>query len=59
MYGEAKENKSEHMRFEVLTAVKMSMLVFWVVTQCRLVCRYRSFGKKKGNTLPPSSGMKM
>jgi hypothetical protein len=25
------------MRLEVLTAVKMSMVVFWVVTQCGLV----------------------
>jgi hypothetical protein len=24
------------MRFEVITAVKMSILVFWVVTPCRL-----------------------
>jgi hypothetical protein len=28
------------MRFEVLTAVKMWMLVFWVVTPCGLVGRY-------------------
>jgi hypothetical protein len=27
----------EKVRFEVLTAVKMSMLVFWVVTPCGLV----------------------
>jgi hypothetical protein len=32
------------MRFEVLTAVKMSMLVFWVVTPCELVDRHQRFG---------------
>jgi hypothetical protein len=31
--------KSKRMRFEVLTEVKMSMLVFWVVTQCELVAQ--------------------
>jgi hypothetical protein len=31
-------------RFEVLTAVKISILVFWVVTSCGLVGRYRHFG---------------
>jgi hypothetical protein len=31
-------------RFEVTTAVKMSMLIFWVVTPCGLVGRYQSFG---------------
>jgi hypothetical protein len=34
-----------HVRFEVLTAVKMSMLVFWVVTPCGLVRRYQRFGE--------------
>jgi hypothetical protein len=29
-----------YVRFEALTAVKMSMLVFWVVTPCGLVGRY-------------------
>jgi hypothetical protein len=33
------------MRFEVLTAVKMSMLVFWVVTMCGLVGRYQRLGE--------------
>jgi hypothetical protein len=32
------------MGFEVLTAVKTSMLVFWVVTPCRPVGRYQRFG---------------
>jgi hypothetical protein len=31
-------------RFEVLTAVKMSMLLFCFITPCRLVGRYHSFG---------------
>jgi hypothetical protein len=34
-----------HFRFEVLTAVKMSMLFFWVVTPCGLVGRYQRFGE--------------
>jgi hypothetical protein len=34
-------NVPSYISFEVLTAVKMSMLVFWVVTQCR---RYQHFG---------------
>jgi hypothetical protein len=34
------------MRFEVLTAVNMSILVFWVVTPCGLSGRYQSFGGK-------------
>jgi hypothetical protein len=33
------------MRCDVLTAVNMSMLVFWVVTPCRLLGRYQRFGK--------------
>jgi hypothetical protein len=31
-------------RSEVLTAVKMSMLVFWVVKLCGLIGRYERFG---------------
>jgi hypothetical protein len=31
-------------KFEVLTAVKVSMFVFWVITSCGLVRRYESFG---------------
>jgi hypothetical protein len=31
------------MIFEVLTAVKVSTLVFWVVTPCGLVDRYQHF----------------
>jgi hypothetical protein len=38
--------KSNDLRFEVLTAVKMSMLVFWVVTLCGLVGRYQRFGEQ-------------
>jgi hypothetical protein len=33
-----------HIRFEVLTAVKMSILVFWDVTPRRLVGGYHRFG---------------
>jgi hypothetical protein len=32
------------MRFEVLAAVKVSMLVFWLVAPCGLVGRYQLFG---------------
>jgi uncharacterized membrane protein YqjE len=33
------------MTFEVLTVVKMTMLVIWVVTPCGLVGRYQRFGQ--------------
>jgi hypothetical protein len=33
------------MRFEVLTEVKISILIFWVVTQCGLVNRNQRFGR--------------
>jgi hypothetical protein len=32
------------MRFEVLTVVKTSVLVFWVVTLCGLAYRYQHLG---------------
>jgi hypothetical protein len=31
-------------RFEVLTAVKMSVLLFWVMMLCGIVGRYQCFG---------------
>jgi hypothetical protein len=31
--------------FEVLTTVKMTMLLYWAVTPCRLIGRYQSFGE--------------
>jgi hypothetical protein len=31
------------MRFEVLTAVRMSVLAFWVAVPCRLEDRYQRF----------------
>jgi hypothetical protein len=34
------------MRFDVLTAVKMSMLVLWITESCGLVRRYQCFGGK-------------
>jgi hypothetical protein len=34
------------MRFEVCTAIKMSIVVFWVVTACGLVGGYQRFEKK-------------
>jgi hypothetical protein len=35
-------------RYEVLTAVKLKMLIFWVVTPCVRVGRYRRFGEIYG-----------
>jgi hypothetical protein len=40
------------MRFQVLTAVKISGLVIWVVMPCGLVVLWR-------NILPPSFGLKV
>jgi hypothetical protein len=42
-YGNTKGQQKE-VRFEVLTAMKVSMLVFWVVSPCGLIGRYQSFG---------------
>jgi hypothetical protein len=36
--------ESRQIRSGVLTAVKMSMLVFWIVMLCELVGRYQRFG---------------
>jgi hypothetical protein len=36
--------QKSNVRFVVLTAVKMSVLFFWIVTLCGLVCTY-SFGE--------------
>jgi hypothetical protein len=33
------------MRHEILMAVKVSMLTFWVVTPCELIVRYKRFGR--------------
>jgi hypothetical protein len=33
------------MIFGVLTAVRITIMLFWVVTPCRLVGRYESFGE--------------
>jgi hypothetical protein len=35
---------TNEMWFEVLMAVKMLMLVFWVVIPCRLICRHQCYG---------------
>jgi hypothetical protein len=37
-------NEKFIMKVEVLMVVKMSILVFWVVTLCGLVHRYQHFG---------------
>jgi hypothetical protein len=42
--------------FEVLTAAKMSMLVFWVVTPFGLVGRYQSFGENTASFSPEDRG---
>jgi hypothetical protein len=36
---------NSYVRFEVLTAVKMSVLFLWVVTPCGLIGRYQHFGE--------------
>jgi hypothetical protein len=38
------EKNGVFVRFEVLTAVKQSISVFWVVTLCGLVGTYQRFG---------------
>jgi hypothetical protein len=38
-----KETNKQNVRFKVLTAVKMSILVFWVVMSCGLSNRYQRF----------------
>jgi hypothetical protein len=43
------------MRFEVLTVVKMLMLVFWVATPCGLVGRY----EHTASTFSPEDGGSM
>jgi hypothetical protein len=40
----ATDSSINNLRFEVLTAVKMQMLVLWVVTPCGLVGKYQGFG---------------
>jgi hypothetical protein len=49
------DEKSTHppTRLEVLTTVKMSMLVFWAVTPCRLVDRYQRFSPEDGDYVSP------
>jgi hypothetical protein len=39
------ERIEEITRFEVLTAMKISMLVFWVVMLCGPVGKYQCFGE--------------
>jgi hypothetical protein len=43
-----------HLRFDALMVVKMSVVVFWVVSPCSLVGGYRRF---EGTLWPPSSGL--
>jgi hypothetical protein len=41
------------MKSEILTAVKMLMLVFWVITPCGLVGRYQRFCRAEGGDSRP------
>jgi hypothetical protein len=41
--NQQRNHVGESVRFEVLTAVKITMLFFWVVTPCGLISRYQSF----------------
>jgi hypothetical protein len=44
LFADVAEIKMSHcVRFEVLTAVSMSMLVLWAVTPCGFVGRYQCF----------------
>jgi hypothetical protein len=53
------KDKREHgsvnnnMIFEVLIALKISKLVFWVVTPCGFVGRYQRFSPEDGGIIPP------
>jgi hypothetical protein len=42
---ECQLNMSRDVRFEVLTAARMTILFFRVVTPCRLISRYQRFGE--------------
>jgi hypothetical protein len=44
--GHWRSRDSLHCGFGVHTAVKKSMLVFWVVTTCGLLGRYQLFGER-------------
>jgi hypothetical protein len=63
LYETARRNISQDshlhqpMMFEVLTALKILMLVFWVVMPCGLVGRHQRFGG--ACCLHRTSGMKM
>jgi hypothetical protein len=48
-------------RYEVLTAVRIMLLFFWVVTPCRLVGRYQRLGETycfhfQSSTFSPEDG---
>jgi hypothetical protein len=45
-----------YMRSDILTAVKTSMLVFWVVAHCRLTSRYQTFGGTHNLHILPEDG---
>jgi hypothetical protein len=49
------KTRCSEMRFEVLTAVKISIMVFWVVTPCGLAGTYHRFG----GTYCPEDGCSM
>jgi hypothetical protein len=49
-------NLVQYLRFEVLRAVKMSMLVFGVVTLCGLVGEYRWFERNIRGFSPGGGG---
>jgi hypothetical protein len=45
--------QTQVVKFEVLTAVKMAMSFFWVVTPSKLLGRYQRFGEKYSLHLQP------
>jgi hypothetical protein len=50
------ENEIRVIRFEVLTAVRMMMLFFWVLAPCRLVGRCQRFGEHTVSIFIPEDG---
>jgi hypothetical protein len=53
------KGKSCHMMLQVLMAVKMSMLIFWVLTQHRLAGRYHCFTQDGGSMFLWNSGVNL
>jgi hypothetical protein len=55
-YEQKGKNRKEFVWLEVLTAVTMKVVVFWVVAPCRLVSVYRRFRVRTAVTHRPNDG---